>query len=43
MSEVPPGFYHKFYALEDCECIEVYQVQLQDSDIERRDKGGIVK
>ena len=41
MSEVPPGFYHKFTALEDCECIEIYQVQLQDPDIERRNKGGL--
>jgi len=43
MSEVPPGVYHKFYAPYDCECIEIYQVKLQENDIERRDRGGIVK
>ena len=43
MSEVPPEVYHKFAAHEDCECIEIYQVKLQDPDIERRDKGGLKK
>ena len=40
ISAVPPGFYHKFEALEDTECIEVYQVLLIEPDIERRKPGG---
>ena len=40
ISAVPPGFYHKFEALEDTECIEVYQVLLTEPDIERRKPGG---
>lgn len=42
-SAVPPGFYHKFKALEDTNCIEIYQVLLIDPDIERRTQGGIRK
>ena len=38
---VSPGFYHKFWALEDTEAIEVYQVFLEDPDIERRCEGGV--
>ncbi len=38
---VPPGFFHKFEALEDTECIEVYQVFLEDPDIERETMGGM--
>jgi len=37
---IPPDFFHKFYAIEDTECIEIYQVFLEDPDIERRTKGG---
>lgn len=37
---VPPEFYHKFKALTECECIEVYQVLLNEPDIERRTRGG---
>ena len=39
-SAVPPGFWHKFRALEDTECIEMYQVLLIEPDIERRTEGG---
>lgn len=42
-SAVPPDFWHKFKALDDTECIEVYQVFLADPDINRRTKGGIKK
>ncbi len=42
-SAVPPGFYHKFEALEDTNCIEIYQVLLIDPDIERRTQGAIRK
>jgi len=37
---IPPGFYHKFRALTDVECIEIYQVLLIEPDIERRTVGG---
>ena len=40
---IPPGFWHRFRALEDTECIEVYQVLLVGEDIERRAEGGIKK
>ena len=40
-SAVSPGFYHKFWALEDTEAIEVYQVFLEDPDIERQTGGGV--
>jgi len=40
-SAVPPGFYHKFRALEETQCVEIYQVILQEPDIERCDHGGI--
>lgn len=42
-SAVPPEFYHKFRALEDTECIELYYVLLEESDIERRMQGGLRK
>lgn len=41
VSAVPPGFWHKFRALEDTECMELYYTILQIPDIERRTKGGI--
>jgi len=40
---VPPGLWHKFEALEDTECIEIYRVFLQEPDIERRTIGGMRK
>ena len=40
---VSPGFMHKFEALEDTACIEVYQVFLEDPDIERQTVGGLKK
>ena len=40
---VSPGFFHKFWALEETEAIEVYQVFLEDPDIERETEGGIKK
>jgi mannose-6-phosphate isomerase-like protein (cupin superfamily) len=42
-SAVAPGFYHKFEALEDCKCIEIYRVFLQPPDIDRRTVGGMKK
>ena len=38
---VSPGFFHKFEALEDTVCIEIYQVFLEDPDIERETIGGM--
>jgi quercetin dioxygenase-like cupin family protein len=41
ISEIPAGVYHKFNALSDCECIEIYQAKLQGPDIDRRTRGGL--
>ena len=41
--EIEPGVYHKFKALTDVECIEVYETKLRGIDIERRSEGGIEK
>lgn len=38
---VSPGDYHKFDALEDTTALEVYWVELSESDIIRQDHGGI--
>ena len=40
-SEIPPGAYHKFTALTDVECFEIYETKLRGEDIERRAEGGI--
>jgi mannose-6-phosphate isomerase-like protein (cupin superfamily) len=40
-TDVPPGVWHKFEALEDSDVIEIYWVVLDDNDIERRTTGGI--
>jgi len=40
-SFVPPGVYHKFKAIYDTECIEIYETKLDPDDIERRVLGGI--
>lgn len=36
---VPPGVWHRFRALTDVECLEIYEVKLSE-DIERRTEGG---
>lgn len=41
VSAVPPGFWHKFRALEATECMELYYTILQTEDIDRRTKGGV--
>lgn len=38
---VPAGVFHKFRALTDVRCIEIYDVKFYDEDIERRTLGGI--
>lgn len=38
---VSPGFFHKFTALLDTEAVEIYQVFLEDPDIDRRTVGGL--
>ena len=41
ISTVEPGVWHKFEALTDVECLEVYEVKLSNDDIERRTSGGM--
>jgi mannose-6-phosphate isomerase-like protein (cupin superfamily) len=43
VSGVPPGFWHRFKALEPTEAVEVYEVLLIEPDIEREpgSQGGI--
>lgn len=38
---VPPGKYHRFEALENCELLEIYWVDLDCNDIVRADHGGM--
>lgn len=40
---VPPGYFHRFEALEDTHALEVYWAELKNEDIEREDVGGINK
>ena len=40
MTIVKPGNYHKFEALEDTVCFEVYWVELNYKDIKRKNVGG---
>lgn len=42
-SAISPGFYHKFRGKTKCEAIEIYQVLLNEPDIERRTVGGLEK
>ncbi len=42
-TSVPPGLYHQFRAITKCEAIEIYQVSLDEPDIERRSEGGLEK
>lgn len=41
--EVLPGIFHRFKALTDVECLEVYEAKLRGEDIERRIEGGMSK
>ena len=40
MSIVAPGYFHKFEIVKDCVVYEVYWVELDEKDIERRTSGG---
>ena len=40
---IPFGMWHKFVALTDVECIEIYEVKFGGDDIERRTQGGIIR
>ena len=40
MAVVKPGVFHRFEALEDTVCYEIYWVQLDHYDIDREDVGG---
>ena len=39
MTVIEPGVWHRFKALTDVECLEIYEVKLSE-DIERRTEGG---
>ena len=39
---VSPGDFHKFVALEDTIALEIYWVELSESDIKREDHGGML-
>lgn len=41
ITTVEAGFWHSFEALEDSKINEVYQIIIDENDIERRSKGGI--
>jgi mannose-6-phosphate isomerase-like protein (cupin superfamily) len=40
-TDVQPGVFHIFEALEDCQALEIYWVSLDPDDIERRTHGGM--
>ena len=40
LTTAKPGTYHKFEALEDTICYEIYWVELNHNDIKRKDVGG---
>ena len=39
---VEAGVYHKFWAVTNVQCLEIYQAELEKEDIERRSVGGKV-
>ena len=41
ITEIPPGFWHKFKGITPVECIEMYRARLVGEDIERRTEGGL--
>lgn len=41
LTSVYPGYWHKFEALKDTWCIEVYQAIIEEGDIERFTEGGL--
>ncbi len=38
---INPGFWHKFRALTDVKCVEIYDYKYDGVDIERRTEGGL--
>jgi len=38
---IPAGSFHKFRAIMDVKCLEIYEVKLGRGDIERRTQGGL--
>jgi mannose-6-phosphate isomerase-like protein (cupin superfamily) len=40
-TDIHPGIWHTFRALEDTVCIELYHGRLFDDDIKRRTQGGV--
>ena len=43
LTTTKPGTYHRFEALEDTICYEIYWAELDHNDIEREDVGGLIK
>lgn len=41
LATAKPGTYHRFEALEDTICYEIYWAELNHDDIEREDTGGV--
>jgi len=41
MTTIPPGVFHRFWAITNVECLEIYEVRFDGEDIERRTHGGI--
>lgn len=41
MTDIAPGVYHKFVAMEDTHAIEIYWTVIQPDDIVRLDRGGV--
>ena len=40
MSSIPPDVFHKFHAIEDTVCLELYEAAEIEEDIVRRTVGG---
>ena len=38
--EIPPKVFHKFEAMTDVDCLEIYETKLRGEDINRRTQGG---
>ena len=40
---IPIGVFHRFKAITDVKCIEIYEVRFHNDDIERRTTGGLMR
>jgi len=41
LTTVGPRLFHRFEAIEDTKCYEIYQITIDPDDIERMDEGGL--